>query len=365
MSVKSTRGGKVQRQYPPEVVVVDIRKNQTLPSSSSTTTTTTDLKYLLCPHLCTRILTVDDWPHPPSNDVEETFHATTDTSVTPTRASSWSKLRLFGLQQYDTILFLDADCLVMQDVSPLLDLSPSGMALTAAAPCKDSMDQFRTNVMVLSPSTTVFDDMALQYQQQEIFLSQSQSTIWDVDAFLNSYFSTWPEQFPSEACLAPRYNAPVSGFGSNKWKEELGSEETYILHFDTDTKPWEIPSSAEANENIGTNTPQSLYRALHMDSQYLVDGSLQKKKKKKTLQRKNVTAKRPPSTQSTSATVSVPTNSNDPRTIHQMIHHRFKHLRKQGLSMEDAMVQAREELQPQQQEAMDPASQVAAMFGMV
>ena len=55
---------------------------------------------------------------------------------------------------------------------------------------------------------------------------------------------------------------------------------------------------------------------------------------------------------------------NDPRQIHKMITKRFKELRSQGYSSEDAMKQARDELAPSDDYEPSPGTQVAAMFGM-
>jgi uncharacterized protein YgbK (DUF1537 family) len=55
---------------------------------------------------------------------------------------------------------------------------------------------------------------------------------------------------------------------------------------------------------------------------------------------------------------------NNPAQIHRMITKRFQQLRKLGLSTEEAMTQAREELAPSAEFEPDVGSQVAAMFGM-
>jgi hypothetical protein len=54
--------------------------------------------------------------------------------------------------------------------------------------------------------------------------------------------------------------------------------------------------------------------------------------------------------------------ANDPKHIHRLVTRRFKELRAEGMPIQDAMAQARAELQPE--ETTDASSQVAAMFGM-
>ena len=55
--------------------------------------------------------------------------------------------------------------------------------------------------------------------------------------------------------------------------------------------------------------------------------------------------------------------ASNPKHIHKLVTKRYKELRAQGKSTQQAMEQARAELQPEQTDA-DPGSQVAAMFGM-
>jgi hypothetical protein len=51
-------------------------------------------------------------------------------------------------------------------------------------------------------------------------------------------------------------------------------------------------------------------------------------------------------------------------TIHQMVTKRYKQLRSEGLRIEDAMKQAREELQPSDDFEPDAGTKVAEMFGI-
>jgi len=50
--------------------------------------------------------------------------------------------------------------------------------------------------------------------------------------------------------------------------------------------------------------------------------------------------------------------------VHQLVTSRFKELRSQGVSVQEAMKRARNKFQPSEQYNLDPGSQVAAMFGM-
>lgn len=51
-------------------------------------------------------------------------------------------------------------------------------------------------------------------------------------------------------------------------------------------------------------------------------------------------------------------------SVHQLVTRRFKELRSQGVSVQEAMKRAREEFQSSDESDLDPGSKVAAMFGM-
>lgn len=100
--------------YPPEIVVL-VTANVTLHNVEET----------LLPSLCTRILPIEEVV-PPSNSIDS--HLMTGFGKENKRSldghnPGWTKLRIFSLQQYDTILYIDSDCLVLKDVSHLLDLN--------------------------------------------------------------------------------------------------------------------------------------------------------------------------------------------------------------------------------------------------
>ena len=100
--------------YPPEVVVL-VTPNVDLEKATE----------LLMPALCTRILTIDEW-WPPSQSIDSQLmkgFGKSNKRALDEHNPGWTKLRIFGLQQYETILYIDSDCLVLKDVSHLLDLN--------------------------------------------------------------------------------------------------------------------------------------------------------------------------------------------------------------------------------------------------
>jgi hypothetical protein len=91
--------------------------------------------------------------------------------VVTSHVDSWdiqgtlTKLHIFQVDVYDTILYLDANCLVVKDGSHLLDLGKvyiESKALIAAAPDNFPPDKFNAGEMVVCPSQSVFDNMMVQ-----------------------------------------------------------------------------------------------------------------------------------------------------------------------------------------------------------
>ena len=62
---------------------------------------------------------------------------------------------------------------------------------------------------------------------------------------------------------------------------------------------------------------------------------------------------------------SITSDSKDPKSIHKLINLRYKALRKEGLTAKEAMLQARDEIQPGKDNEKDPRRQVAALFGVL
>ena len=134
-------------EYPPELIVL------------ATPNVSSEVKDMLCPIYCTRIVDVDyvpmprpKRPRPTSSTGSRDDRYDVDASGSgkssegSSHVSAWdancglSKLAIFTLEQYSTLLYIDADCLVVQDVSHLLDIGlgdnngKGKKGLVAAAP---------------------------------------------------------------------------------------------------------------------------------------------------------------------------------------------------------------------------------------
>jgi alpha-N-acetylglucosamine transferase len=392
-SKKDATTGSSTSLYPPEIVVL-VSPNVSKAAQS-----------ILHPALCTRILTVEPIGMPINAMDSKVMSASTTTTTTTATASlpnnlrhydnhcpGLTKLSLFQLTQYDTILYIDSDCLVVQDVSHLIDLGKvyiESEALIAAAPDIFPPDKFNSGVMVVRPNQHVFDNM--MGQRTLLTTSDGSDT-----GFLNAYFSEWFTAMPPQARLSFGYNAQQvlhdmttnSENGgeenhlamSNYWDMVVGPN-LYIVHYSSSRKPWEAKRKIENKDTAAPTTSttssdlhlhhaphrtdlEDLWQTWHQKSKnYLTrfkkEWHQEQQAKEQALVRHQQQQQRQQQQQQTSAVQA----ANDPKVIARLIRKRFKELRGSGMSVKDAMQQARLELRPEQ-DARDAGSQVASMFGL-
>ena len=331
--------------YPPEIVVL-VTPNVSLEH----------VQTLLCPALCTRVLPIEELAAP-LNSIDNKLGKTKPLHRTlDNHCPGWTKLAIFGLQQYETILYIDSDCLVLNDVSKLLELNKIytvSEALVAAAPDILPSHHFNSGVMVIRPSK---EDLETMKRHASLLTTYDGSDT----GFLNAYFNTWYTDFPPSARLAIGYNAQQalhdmtadSNGTSTFWDVQIASD-LHIVHYSNALKPWEIAGSSKT-----TNSLQVLWKTWYQKSnnfltRYRRERAQEQQQQLEAAQRQKL--KEPP------PKVASP---NDSRTIQKLITKRYKQLRKEGMSTHEAMQKARNEVQPGDDQEMDVGSQVASMFGM-
>jgi lipopolysaccharide biosynthesis glycosyltransferase len=366
----------LQQTYPPEIVVL-VTPNVSISKAYQ----------LLCPALCTRILPIEEWPAPLKSIDAQLGQA--DTALKRTlddHCPGWTKLGIFSLQQYDTILYIDCDCLVLKDVSSLLERNKvytESEALIAAAPDILPPHYFNTGVMVVRPSRQVFDTM----QRHASLLTTFDGSD---TGFLNAYFPTWFTEFPPQARLPVGYNAQQAMFDqtmetattdtstdtnttgtSTFWDVQVAGSDLYIVHYSNPVKPWQVAESSSSSSSASKNSLQVLWKTWHQKSKnFLLRYQKERAKEEQQLQLEQEALHRQRQAQAAAAAKPAGTASNStaaqlhPKQIHKLVTQRFKELRAQGKCTKDAMKQARAELQPSDEVERDVGSQVAAMFGM-
>ncbi|KAK0568478.1 glycogenin glucosyltransferase [Tilletia horrida] len=162
----------------------------------------------------------------------------------PKRGAPLTKLHAWRLTQYEKVVFLDADTLVLQSLSHLFDLPTE----FAAAPDIGWPDAFNSGVLVLKPSQQTFSDI-------RAFAAVHGS--WDGadQGLLNEYYGGERGRGENGAGggwdrLSFKYNVtPNGGYTYAPAYRRFGSG-VHVAHFIGEHKPWHRPRpSATARPN--------------------------------------------------------------------------------------------------------------------
>uniref|UniRef100_A0A7S3PP17 Hexosyltransferase n=1 Tax=Aplanochytrium stocchinoi TaxID=215587 RepID=A0A7S3PP17_9STRA len=156
----------------------------------------------------------------------------------------FTKLRIWSLTQYDKIVYIDADCVVLSEISNLftVDLGSIGFA---AAPDIFPPDCFNAGVLVICPSMVTFKNLV-----SEIDVLRSYDG--GDTGFLNAYFNNW-FNLGKENRLDFSYNAQRTMHWMTHSKQpgywnSVENRPIRILHFSSTPKPWEQNSITDATD---------------------------------------------------------------------------------------------------------------------
>lgn len=145
----------------------------------------------------------------------------------PSAGPGLTKLRVWQLTEFDKVVFLDANTLVLRNVDELFERPE----LSAAA-CLLSPDRLDSAVMVLVPSEATFARMS-----SAIGLLRRPGE--DEEAFLSTFFQSWRAGLP-EHRLPPGYKlfpALRQLLLKHPTRWEVALRETKILHY-AGQEPW-------------------------------------------------------------------------------------------------------------------------------
>jgi len=321
---------------------------------------------------CTRILEIQPIQYPSENKNKR---------IVKSNVKSWNtscgltKLNIFKLTVYDTLLYLDADCLVVRDVSSLLQLGKiyiNSEALVAAAPDIFPPDKFNAGVLVVRPNQEVFDDM--MEQRKHISTYDGGDT-----GFLNAYFSEWHRYMPPDARLPFSCNAQRFMYHCtyqkqpNYWDMAVAPDLT-VINYNLSPKPWEdqpISSSiktSNATENSKETGARSikesgdleqLWTKYNRRSRNYANKYWKEQKKEEESQNFNSAAAFDRDEEKVPSAA-----KGNPKVTHQLVSKRFKELRREGKDKKEAMAIARAEYGLDQNDKVDVGKQVASMFGL-
>jgi glycogenin len=146
--------------------------------------------------------------------------------------TGYTKLRLWGLTTFTKIVYIDCDCLVLDDIDELF-LRP-GKPCPAAAPDVFPPDRFNAGVLVVEPSRAVFEDMLARKSSVPTYDGGD-------TGFLNAYFSTWFFE-PAPYRLPFGFNAQRTLHWLTHDKQPGYWESIQplrVIHYSSRPKPWE------------------------------------------------------------------------------------------------------------------------------
>ena len=140
--------------------------------------------------------------------------------------NTFTKLRVFGLEDIEKAVFLDADTLVVRNIDELF-----ARPAFAAAPDFFTPERFNSGVMVLEPSRALFAAMESTLRQRATYDGGDQG-------FLNTFYSDWWSMDVGHR-LESRYNLHhfVYQFMSGRAPLRPMMGDVKIVHY-TLQKPW-------------------------------------------------------------------------------------------------------------------------------
>ena len=150
------------------------------------------------------------------------------------------KFRTFGLEQYEKIVFIDADMFILRNIDHLFNrphLSACQDSPMLNWDVKDSHEQLNSGIVVLKPSK--------KFEQELIELSQEKG-LSDQEA-LRAYYPNWVQRL--ELRLPQEYNIFVK-FWEGYAKQGMRPENVIGLHFIGAEKPFHSDKILKAENPI-------------------------------------------------------------------------------------------------------------------
>lgn len=181
----------------------------------------------------------------------------TDIPTTHRWFATYSKLYVFGLAEYDKVVYLDADMLLLENIDHLF-LLPHMSATNAGGqlPERAHWSHMNSGLFVAAPSRALLHDMLARIGTIECLTAGG--TILkplrgsDQD-FVNAYYSDWRQR--AELHLDHKYNMLhycLDGYNANfGYTLTPGPKHVATVHFASYRKPWHLASSERAKLRCG------------------------------------------------------------------------------------------------------------------
>jgi glycogenin len=149
----------------------------------------------------------------------------------------FTKLNLWSLIQFQKIIYIDSDAIVLKNVDHLFEKGPF-----AAAPCQSCPDKFGAGVLIASPDLDVFRQMKVavgRFLMTDPGVKILGYTLAD-QGFLNLFYNEWFYSDTS-ARLSSGYNCYreiLLQYPYDNWN----GKGPHIIHYNKPIKPWDLKS---------------------------------------------------------------------------------------------------------------------------
>ncbi|MCD7803003.1 MAG: hypothetical protein LUH09_08940 [Clostridiales bacterium] len=145
------------------------------------------------------------------------------------------KLKIFGLEQFEKIVFLDADMIVLQNLDALFEL-PHMTAVAAGQSIHPDWSRLNSGLMVVVPKHCELDGLLQNVDSVYAERMAAGCGFGDQDV-INSYYSDWPDR--KDLHLDERYNVMLGYAGCLKRAGVISREtDIAVYHFTGAQKPW-------------------------------------------------------------------------------------------------------------------------------
>ena len=170
-----------------------------------------------------------------SNDILK-HNIKIDSRLSNTWKDCWTKFRIFDQTQFDKIVFLDADIMILKNLDDLFEKPHMTSCLDGEYfNVWPGWDHFNSGCMVIEPNHKLFEDIlnfAMNLKLEDIPNKQCYAVVADQE-IMNMYFNDWFNK--KELHLNKYYNI----FGPYIQEEQVKDikENGYFIHF-IGRKPW-------------------------------------------------------------------------------------------------------------------------------
>ena len=206
------------------------------------------LHVLLTPNISKTVLEILDKNFISYSRIPEQINNPTKVHANHRWFSTYSKLAIFDQEQYEKIVYLDLDMLILRPIDELFEY-PHMSATNAGSMLPRKQDrrhqELNSGLMVIEPSHTLFNDMldkVGKIENLEIEYGTEMPIRGSDQDFINAYYPKWPDQ--KHLHLDHKYN--IFHYHLDEYNKLFGysigpgPSPVSIIHYASFIKPWNI-----------------------------------------------------------------------------------------------------------------------------